>query len=143
MNFAEAERLIAFVEKLTRHRDGFRAAALCGSWARGNPRSDSDLDFLLIAKHSECLRRNQNWLRSLDFSDAGFRCVGHVTARYGIVWSAHIDLLPVAELELTFADQSWASIDPLDPGTKRVVSDAFRIILDKDGHLQQLRSACV
>jgi hypothetical protein len=42
-------------------------------------------------------------------------------------------LLPTAEVELTFAECSWAQTEPVDEGTRGVVKDAFRIIFDKDG----------
>jgi hypothetical protein len=48
-----------------------------GSWAQ----PDADLDVLLIAQGS--LRRDQNWIGELKFSDAGFCYVDHETVRYG------------------------------------------------------------
>ena len=87
-------------------------------------------------------RRDQKWIRELKLSDVGFRYVGHETTKYGVVWSAHIALEPEAELELTLADENWASVRPMDPGTRRVVMDAFKILIDKDGALERLRNAC-
>jgi uncharacterized protein len=142
MNATEARRLIACVEALVMGRDAFRAVAICGSWARGDPGPDSDLDVLIITKDPESLRCNKEWIRELEFADAGFRYVGHETVTYGVVWSAHISLEPHAALELTFAEPSWASVDPLDPGTREVVTDAFEILVDKDSVLQRLRNAC-
>jgi hypothetical protein len=69
--------------------------------------------------------------------------LGHNTARYGAVWSTHIELEPEAELELTLAEENWASVHPIDPGTRHVVMDAFKILIDKDGALERLRNACV
>jgi hypothetical protein len=57
---------------------------------------------------------------------------------YGVVWSRHIHLLPSSEVELTFAKCSWARTVVIDPGTRRMVKDAFQIILDKDGMLARL-----
>jgi hypothetical protein len=81
-------------------------------------------------------------MRRLRFSDAGFRYIAHHGAQYGTVWSAHIKLEPEAELELTFADESWPSVHPVDPGTRHVVTDAFKILVDKDGGLRSLCDAC-
>lgn len=64
------------------------------------------------------------------------------TWKYGVVWSAHIALEPEADLELTLADENWASLHPMDPGTRGVVMDAFKILIDKDGALERLRNAC-
>jgi predicted nucleotidyltransferase len=142
MNAVETNRLVAVIHALVRGRDDLRAMAVCGSWARGNPRPDSDLDVLIIAQSPKTLRRRQQWIREVKFSDAGFHYVDHKSTKYGVVWSAHIKLEPKAELELTFADEEWASVRPIDPGTRRVVMDAFEILLDKDGALQRLRDAC-
>jgi hypothetical protein len=57
-------------------------------------------------------------------------------------WSAHIELEPAAELELTFVKESWASIDPVDAGTGKIVTDALKVLIDKDGALERLRHAC-
>lgn len=35
----------------------------------------------------------------------------------------------------------WASIDPIDAGTRRVVSDGFTILIDKDNTLGALLAA--
>jgi hypothetical protein len=50
-------------------------------------------------------------------------------------------LHPKAELELTFARENWASIDPLDAGTLKVVHTGFVILIDKDGALAELVAA--
>jgi predicted nucleotidyltransferase len=142
MNAAEVNRLIAVIEALVSGRDELRGMAICGSWARGNPRPDSDLDVLIIAQEPGSLRRDEEWVHALRFSDAGFRYIGHHSAQYGAVWSAHIKLEPEAELELTFADKNWASVQRIDPSTRHVVTDAFTIIVDKDGRLRNLCDAC-
>lgn len=142
MNAAEAHALIAIIQELVRARDDLRAMAVCGSWARGNPRPHSDVDLLIIAQDPERLCRSQEWIREMRFCDASFRYVGHQGSAYGAVWSAHIELEPQAELELTFAEESWASVDPVDPGTRGIVIDAFNIVVDKDGVLRRLQSAC-
>jgi len=58
-----------------------------------------------------------------------------------VVWSAHVELGPDAEPELTLAGESWASVDPIDPGTLHVVADPFTILIDKDRVLRRLCSA--
>lgn len=142
MNTAETNGLIEVIQMLVKGRDDLRAMAVCGSWARGNPRPDSDLDVLIIAQDQGSLRRNQKWIGELKYSDAGFRYVDHESVQYGPVWSAHIKLEPEADLELTFAGENWTSVHPLDPGTRRVVTDGFKILVDKDGVLQSLHNAC-
>jgi hypothetical protein len=50
-------------------------------------------------------------------------------------------LLPAAQVELTFAQCSWARTDPVDLGTRSIVKDAFEIIFDKDGTLARVVDA--
>jgi predicted nucleotidyltransferase len=142
MNTADANGLIAVLQALVRGRDDLRAMAVCGSWARGNPRPDSDLDVVIVARDQGSLRRDQKWIGELKFSDAGYRYVDHEVAQYGPVWSAHVKLEPKADLELTLTDEDWALVRPVDPGTRRVVTDGFKILVDKDGVLRSLRDAC-
>ena len=47
-----------------------------------------------------------------------------------MVWSRHIYLSDTTEVELSFGLPSWASVDPLDTGTAKVVSDGFYILYD-------------
>jgi predicted nucleotidyltransferase len=141
MNAAETDRLIAVIRWLVTGRNDLRGMAVCGSWARGNPRPDSDLDVLIVAQNPDSLRRDQKWIRDLNFSDVGFRYVGHKTARYGVVWSAHIELEPEAKLELTFAKESWASVHPIDQGTRDVVMDIARVSASSSGALYPNRMA--
>jgi hypothetical protein len=121
-------------------RNDLRAFALVGSWARGNPKPSSDLDLIIIASDPEKYRRPGTWLCDIQFATAAFEIDHYTTGKYGDVWSCHVYLKPDAEVELTFASPGWANADPPDPGTKFVVADAFRIIVDKDGVLERLRA---
>ena len=37
------------------------------------------------------------------------------------------------EVELDVGTPAWASVDPVDPGTRKVVSDGMRVLHDPDG----------
>ena len=138
MNLERATAIIGAVADWAIARDDIRALAVVGSWARGTPRQASDIDLLVVSDRASEYRRRGTWLAEIAFETAGYRVRSSDRAVYGVVWSRHIHLRPTAELELTFANRSWASLDPVDRGTKRVVADAFRIVLDKDGILKPL-----
>jgi len=142
MNERQARDLVSMAYSLVQDQHALRALAVCGSWARGNPRPDSDLDILIVAQDVVPWRNEQRWVGGLPFEKAQLAYRSHRTAKYGVAWSAHICLEPDAELELTFVSTSWTCVDPIDPGTRDVVSDAFRIIVDKDGHLARLAAVC-
>lgn len=138
MNRFEAVAITRAVGDWAVVRDDIRAMALAGSWARDNPRQRSDIDLILLSDRAHEYRRLRKWLTEIDFSKAGYRQQSSESATYGVVWSRHIHLLPKAEVELTFAECSWARTAPVDSGTRAVVKDAFRVIFDKDGILAKL-----
>lgn len=142
MDEGRAHDLILMIQRVVEARNDLRALAVCGSWARGNPRPDSDLDMLIVAEDAAQWRDEHNWVSRLAYKQARFAYRSHTTATYGDVWSAHIRLEPDAELELTFASTAWACVDPVDPGTRKVVSDSFKIVVDKDGRLARLVEVC-
>jgi uncharacterized protein len=141
MNNASAEAVIEAVAAWVRARDDVRALALVGSWARGNPRPASDVDLLVLSDCAEGYRTGRERMSEIDFARAGYSIKSSNNVSYGAVWSRHIHLHPAGEVELTFAVCAWASVAPIDQGTRAIVSDAFRIIVDKDGSLARLVGA--
>jgi len=141
MKIAHVNALTAAVANWAIERNDIRAMAMLGSWVRGNPRPDSDLDLLLLSELAPDYQRCNTWLTAIDFQNAGFRLHSNESAVYGVVWSQHVHLLPAADLELTFAQCLWAHTDPVDAGSRVVVEDAFRIIFDRDGILAKLVDA--
>ena len=138
MKNAEVKAIIGAIAAWAVRRDDIRAMALIGSWARGNPQQTSDIDLLLLSDHHDEYRRRRKWLTEIDFKRAGFQLRSSNTVVYGVAWSRHLHLLPAAEVELTFAKCSWARTHPIEAGTRVVVKDALRIILDKDRSLAKL-----
>lgn len=138
MKIADANAILSTVTSWAIKRDDIRAMALVGSWARGNSRKVSDIDLLLLTDHQDEYRRRRKWLTEIEFKAAGYQLRSSHSVAYGVVWSRHVHLRPAAEVELTFAHCLWAKTDPVDVGTRGVVKDAFRIILDKDGILAKL-----
>jgi predicted nucleotidyltransferase len=143
MDSAQARDLLAMVRQMVEARDDLRALAVCGSWARGCPRADSDLDLLILAREPSEWRTDLDWLRDLPFEQAGFMIHAVETATYGAVWSAHIRLGSNIELEITFGETAWASGASVDPGTLRIISDGFVVEVDKDGLLTKLVQSCL
>ena len=115
------------------------ALGLCGSWARGTPNSKSDIDLSLITTNKE-LFRNTNWLKEIDFNKVQDNLLRFEDKKYGSVWSRHVFLESGVEIEFSFADKSWANIDPVDSGTQKVVSDGYRILYDPHQILSRLVS---
>ena len=45
------------------------------------------------------------------------------------------------EVEFDLTNTEWASTNPVDDGTKRVVTDGMKILVDKNGLLKKLLEA--
>lgn len=111
--------------------DDLRGLLLVGSWARHEARPDSDLDLVII-----CTQPEQ--YRDLRASPIPFEFVQQKLVEYGAVFSHHVTLADGAEVELAFAALSWAATDPMDDGTREVISRGMKSLVDKDGLLKEL-----
>jgi predicted nucleotidyltransferase len=128
----EVRELTKRVATWARERSDVRAAALVGSWARGDARPDSDVDVVLLTTTPEAYMGGTPWP---DAELVQTRDWGGLTER-------RLRLPSGLELELGVAPPEWASTDPLDPGTRAVVSDGMRILHDPDQLLAKLAAAC-
>ena len=107
------------------------AIALCGSRARGTARPDSDIDLSILVKDK--LRfKETDWIENFEFENINDKLDYFKDEVYGQVWSRHVILESKIEIEFSFANKSWANIENLDDGTKKVVSGGFRIMYDPE-----------
>jgi uncharacterized protein len=121
-------------------KEEIRGLALVGSYARDAVRPDSDIDLLLLTENPQDFR-DAAWLATIDWSRVGIRPTKWADEEYGVVWSRRIWFQPKEEIEFAFAPLSWADPSPVDKGTRRVVSDGFRVLYDPDGLLWRLTLA--
>jgi uncharacterized protein len=136
---ARAEEVEAVLRRVTgwaARRPDVRALALVGSWAYGRPREDSDVDLVLLTTAPSAYVDDDGWLPELD----AVRLVR--TATWGPVTERRVALPSGLEVELGIATPAWASVEPLDDGTRRVVTDGLRALHDPDGLLAAVSSAC-
>ena len=135
-----AEILTTIFSRWVQHSAGLRGLAVIGSWARGDPRPESDLDLLIVAADPEHYRLGLSWTGTIGLAAAGFTIVAQETAQYGAVFSYHFKLSPKADVELSFAARSWAATNPIDTGTLRVARAGLAVIVDKDELFRRLLS---
>jgi uncharacterized protein len=133
--------LLDAVVRWTQTQPSVRAAALVGSHARDAARPDSDVDIVLLAADSEYFRRDSVWLEQIDWESIGASVDHWADADYGGVWSRHVRLTSGLEVELSFGSPSWADTQPVDPGTRDVMTDGHRILYDPDDLLRRLVDA--
>ena len=135
------DQFLSPITAWARARPDILALALLGSWARGTPTRDSDVDLLFIVSEPQAFRYDELWLAEISWR--GAYVTGWRDADYGVAWSRHVQLAPSREVEFTFCPPWWAATDPLDPSTASIVANGCRILLDKTRLLETLLSVAM
>jgi hypothetical protein len=130
----EARSVVDVLAGWAAGHDDVRGVLVVGSWARGAARMDSDIDVVVLT------------------DDPGYAEPAVWTGLLGGEVVRQADWGPLREVrlrrpsgflvEVGVVPLGWAGADPVDPGTRRVVSDGHRIIHDPDGLLAALSAAC-
>ena len=119
-----AQKMIGAIVEWWKQQPEAIAAALVGSYARREARSDSDIDLILLSRNPDFLLEDTSWVRQFgspsSVSSENWGDVTSVRVRY-----------PDCEVEFGLAAAAWAS-DPADPGVGRVVRQGIRILHDPD-----------
>jgi predicted nucleotidyltransferase len=113
-----------------------RAVALVGSRAAGRARPDSDIDLVFLVSEKQSFSEGDAWQQLVP---AGGQLIR--SKEWGVVTERRVRFASGLELELNFAPVSWASTQPLDPGTHRVVQGGMRPLYDPDRLLVALADA--
>lgn len=127
-----AQRVIDAIDAWAWATPEIRALALVGSHAHGKARPDSDVDFVALCEDPAAFRSDA-WIGAVPWPDAQTSPASWRDIRYGVLWGRHFRLVRGLDVELSFAPLDWAAIDPVDSGTRRVVSDRCRALHDPDG----------
>jgi len=105
---------------------------LVGSYARDAARPDSDVDLVLLTTDRDAyLAEEELGLGELVR-----------TRQWGVITERRFRTPSGLEVELGVGNPDWASVDPVDPGTRKVVTDGARILHDPGGALGALLKAC-
>ena len=127
----DASELIAKVTDWARHDDRVVAAGICGSYARGQARPDSDIDFCILTAEPDSLLEDRSWITGFG-SDA--RVAGTVED-YNLVQSIRV-FYGKTEAEFGVTDQAWMEL-PIDHETAGVMNDGLRMLYDPAGRLER------
>ncbi len=129
----KAEQVDDFLQRFTRWASseaGILAAALVGSYARGQGRPDSDVDLVLICASPQYYLASPRWV--LEFGDVA----GRRFEDYGKLTSLRVWYGNGLEVEYGIAGKDWAAL-PLDEGTRQVIADGMVILYERDGLLSR------
>jgi predicted nucleotidyltransferase len=134
---AEVEDLLARVGSWLATREDVLALGLLGSWARGTPTEQSDVDLVVITHKPAAYTAGEDWIADLP----GARLIR--TQEWGPILTERRLVLPSGlEIDVGITDPRWASTDPVDEGTASVIADGgLRILHDQNGVLVALVSA--
>ena len=127
----DASKLIAKFADWAQRDDRVVAAGICGSYARGQARPDSDIDFCILTADPYSLLRDRSWITGFG-SDA--RVAGAVED-YNLVQSIRV-FYGKTEAEFGVTDQAWMEL-PIDHETAGVMNDGLWILYDPAGRLER------
>jgi predicted nucleotidyltransferase len=134
---AEYRRVVSAVGSWARGRVDVRAVAVVGSWARDEARMDSDVDLIVLTDDTARCLADDGWI-----CEALGRPVTVVRRQaWGAVTERRARLASGLQVEFGLATPAWASTDPVDTGTARVVRDGCVAVVDRDGLLARLTAA--
>jgi uncharacterized protein len=118
-------------------RSDIAGVAVVGSWARSEPRMDSDIDLVILTTETATYTLNEDWASVAVSQPAELVR----TQEWGPLTERRIRVASGLEVEFGFAPPTWAETDPVDPGTAGVVSDGCTPILDRGELLEKLVQA--
>jgi hypothetical protein len=130
----ECERVVSSTVGWAEGRTDVRAVGIAGSWARGTAAMSSDLDLVVLTDAKESYVDDDGWIAVAAGSPG--RLIR--TRAWGPLTERRVALESGFEVEYGFAPTSWASSDPVDPGTAEVVAAGFRVVYDPDGLIARL-----
>lgn len=115
---------------------GVVAVGLAGSWARGAGRPDSDVDLVVLLDDPAAALDTTVWFSAFGENVDLVRC-----SDFGAIQERRLRLGDGLLVEVGIGSPDWAAVNPVDPGTARVVRDGFLSLYDPNGVLAVLRRA--
>jgi uncharacterized protein len=132
-----ADRFLDALEIWAARQPAILAVAVIGSHARGTARPDSDVDVIAIVDDPTQYLKTSTWLEHF----GNVRSVSDED--WGSVQSKRVHYADGVEVEFGITDRKWAGTGPVDPGTRRVISDGIRVLYDPEGMLGSLLMVCL
>ena len=134
MKLANAERLIERIKNWFELKENIKGLLLVGSYANGKAHPNSDIDLMILVEEISGWTKNLAWLEE-------FGSVDHnILEDWGAAQSVRCFYKDSFEVEFSFAPKSWASIDPIDEGSKKVISNGAVILYDPFNYFKKMLS---
>ncbi len=120
------------LKEYARNTSHIESIIIVGSYARGTNKENSDLDIVIITSNKSGMIVNQDFIQ--DFGEVYKQQIEY----YGACTSIRVWYKDGKEVEFGIVEPSWISI-PLDTGTYKVLSDGYKIIIDKKQYFENLK----
>lgn len=120
------------LKEYARNTSHIEGIIIIGSYARGTNKENSDLDIVIITSNKSGMIANQDFTQ--DFGKVYKQQIEY----YGACTSIRVWYEDEKEVEFGIVEPSWISM-PLDTGTHKVLSDGYKIIIDKKRYFENLK----
>jgi predicted nucleotidyltransferase len=132
---AEVQEIVERITRWAAKRQDIAGLLLVGSYARNAAHPDSDVDIVLLTT-DQAQYFNNTWANVLALGE-------HIrTQAWGPITERRYAMASGLEVEIGIGSPEWARTNPVDPGTRRVVTDGARPLHDPAGILASLVQTC-
>lgn len=138
LDAVQIEQFVGALKSWTNVNPAIKGIALLGSWATSRQHAEADMDVVLIVDDPDRFRSEATWMSEIDWPAAGLGPGRWTDCDYGRACSRHLKFADGCEVEVSFVDPGWASVDPVDPITRRITADGMRVVHDPSGLLGRL-----
>lgn len=120
------------LKEYARNTSHIESIIIVGSYARGTNKENSDLDIVIITSNKSGMLAKQGFIQ--EFGEVYKQQIEY----YGACTSIRVWYKDRKEVEFGIVEPSWISM-PLDTGTHQVLSDGYKIIIDKKRYFENLK----
>ncbi|GAA0084898.1 hypothetical protein UT300007_13370 [Clostridium sp. CTA-7] len=125
------ENFLKDIEEWAKGDLHIESVIIVGSYARGTNKNTSDIDLCIITSNKETMIKNQDFTKIFGNIDK------KQTEYYGKCTSIRVWYKEGREIEFGIVDPSWIE-SPLDAGTYKVLSDGYKVSIDKKHYFSNL-----
>ncbi len=115
-------------------QENILGVALVGSHARNTAKEYSDIDLMIIVKDPKVYLEDNSWINLF----GKVKQNGIKDEEWGLVKTKRVFYENGIEAEFNLSTVEWTKTNPVDEGTKKVMKDGNKILIDKHGLLKQL-----
>ena len=119
------------IKKWAKKEELIESIIVVGSYTRGTYKVTSDIDLIIITSDKEKMLKNQTFINL--FGEIKKSQIEY----YGACTSIRVWYKDGKEVEFGIVSTSWIE-KPLDKGTIKVLSDGFKVVIDKKGYFKNI-----